>query len=37
MSIVFNALAAFGAGTLAAAMGGANAFIMTGIIAIVGG
>ena len=37
MDVLFNALAAFGAGTLAAAMGGVNAFIMTGIIAIVGG
>lgn len=37
MSIILNALAAFGAGTLAAAMGGVNAFIMTGVIAIVGG
>lgn len=37
MAVLFNALAAFGAGTLAAAMGGVNAFIMTGVIAIVGG
>ena len=37
MDVLFHALAAFGAGTLAAAMGGVNAFIMTGIIAIVGG
>ena len=37
MDVLFNALAAFGAGTLAAAMGGVNAFIMTGVIAIVGG
>ena len=37
MSVLLSALAAFGAGTLATAMGAVNAFIMTGIIAIVGG
>ena len=37
MSFILNMLAAFGAGCLAASMGAVNAFIMTGIIAIVGG
>ena len=37
MSVLLSALAAFGAGTLATAMGAVNAFIMTGILAIVGG
>ena len=37
MTVLLGALAAFGAGTLAAAMGAVNAFIMTGIIAIAGG
>ena len=37
MGFILNALAAFGAGCLAASMGAVNAFIMTGIIAIVGG
>jgi hypothetical protein len=37
MAILLGALASFGAGTLAAAMGAVNAFIMTGVIAIIGG
>lgn len=37
MTIILNALAAFGAGALAANMGAVNAFIMTGIMAIIGG
>ncbi len=37
MEFLFGLAAAFGAGTLAAAMGAVNAFIMTGVIAIVGG
>lgn len=37
MELLLAILASFGAGTLAAAMGAVNAFIMTGVIAIVGG
>lgn len=37
MSILLNALAAFGGGCLAACIGAVPAFVMTGIIAIVGG
>ena len=37
MAFLLNLLAAFGAGCLAASMGAVNAFIMTGIIAVVGG
>ena len=35
--VLFNILAAFGAGALAASIGAVNAFIMTGILAIVAG
>ena len=37
IAILLGALAAFGAGTLAASIGAVNAFILTGIMAIVGG
>lgn len=37
MSILLNALAAFGAGCLASCIGAVPAFVMTGLIAIVGG
>lgn len=37
MSILLNALAAFGAGALAANVGAVNAFILTGVLAIIGG
>ena len=37
MAILFGALAAFGAGTLAASIGAVNAFILTGVMAIIGG
>ncbi len=37
MEFLLGLAAAFGAGTLAAAMGAVNAFIMTGVIAIIGG
>lgn len=37
MEILVGLLAAFGAGTLAASMGAVNAFIMTGVLAIIGG
>lgn len=35
--VLFNILAAFGAGALAASIGAVNAFIMTGILAIIAG
>ena len=35
--VLFNILAAFGAGALAASIGAVNAFIMTGILAVVAG
>ena len=35
--VLFNILAAFGASVLAACMGAVNAFIMTGILAIIAG
>ena len=35
--VLFNILAAFGAGLLAASIGAVNAFIMTGIMAIIAG
>ena len=35
--VLFNILAAFGAGVLAASIGAVNAFIMTGIMAIIAG
>ena len=37
MSIILNVLAAFGAGALAASVGAVNAFILTGVLAIIGG
>lgn len=37
MSVILNALAAFGAGALAANVGAVNAFILTGVLAIIGG
>lgn len=37
MSIILNILAAFGAGALAANVGAVNAFILTGVLAIIGG